>query len=112
MPSYEYTQGTISNNVVNQSAQISTGAKAGGPTQHTNKYGRVSGVATSGIDILTGNVTFVTAEGSGYGFNSTDFTGVAVDKEVDAQNNPYVTPARLTVLGDLGPASYNHHILG
>lgn len=111
MPSYEYTQGTISNNVVNQSAQISTGAKAGEPTQHTNKYGRVSGVATSGIDILTGNVTYVAAEGSGYGYNTT-FTGVPVDKEVDAQNDPYATPARLTVLGDLGPASYNHRVLG
>ena len=111
MPSYEYTQGTISNNVINQAAQISTGAKAGGPTQHSNKYGRVTGVATSGIDILTGNVTYVAAEGSGYGYNTT-FTGVPVDKEVDAQANPYVVPARLTVLGDLSPASYNHRVLG
>ena len=111
MPSYEYTLSAIANNVINQSAQIATGAKAGGPTQHTNKYGRVTGVATSGIDILTGNITYVDAEGSGYGYNTT-FTGVPVDKEVDAQNNPYVTPARLTVLGDLGPASYNHHTLG
>lgn len=111
MPSYEYTQGTISNNVINQSAQIATGAKAGGPTQHTNKYGRVTGVATSGIDILTGNITYVAAEGSGYAYND-NFPSSAADKEVDAQNNPYVTPARLTVLGDLSPASYNHRVLG
>lgn len=109
--SYEYVRVAKANHVVNQSAQIATGANKGTPKQHTNKYGRVSGVATSGIDILSGRVTYVAAEGSGYGYNTT-FTGVPVDTEVDAQNNPYVTPARLTVLGGLGPASYNHRVLG
>lgn len=110
-PSYEYVRVSKKNNIINQAAQINTGAKAGKPTQHVNKYGRVSGVATSGIDILSGRVTYVAAEGSGYGYNTT-FTGVPVDKEADAQSNPYVTPARLTVLGDLSPASYNHRVLG
>lgn len=111
MPSYEYTRVAIANNVITQAGQIDTGANSGTPKQHTNKYGKVHGVAASGIDILTGAVTFVTAEGSGYGMNTT-WTGVPVDKEVDAMASPYVTPGRLTVLGGINPASYNHRVLG
>jgi hypothetical protein len=107
MPAYEYTRVAIANNVVNQSAQIATGANSGGPKTHTNKYGKVHGVTA--VDILTGTVTYVALEGSGYGF-SIPFTGVPTDKEVDAMSNPYVVPGRLTVLSDLAPVSYNHSV--
>lgn len=107
MPSYEYTRVAIANNVINQAAQIATGANGTGPKTHTNKYGKVHGVTA--IDILTGTVTYTALEGSGYGF-SIPFTGVPADKEVDAMSDPYNVPAKLTVLSDLGPVSYDHHL--
>lgn len=76
-------------------------------TEHTNKYTTVNGVAVSGIDILTGNVTFSTYQGSGYG-NTSSVTGVPVDKEADAMTDPYRVPGRLTIFEGLTPVSYNH----
>ncbi len=104
MASYEYSSSN-NNRVVTQAGQIITGANTPDTTQHTNKYGRVDGVTA--INILTGAVTYNALQGSGYGF-SIPFTGVPADKEVDAQNDPYRVPARLTVLGGMNPVSYNH----
>jgi hypothetical protein len=109
MASYEYTRSSIKNNVIMQSKQISTGAQTESNISHTNKYGRVHGVTA--IDILTGTVTYNALQGSGYGF-SIPFTGVPADKEVDAMNDPYRVPARLTVLGGKSPQSYNYRTLG
>lgn len=72
---------------------------------HTSKYGRANGVTA--VDILTGAVTYVALEGSGYGMDY-PFTGVVTDKEMDAVADPYRVPARLTVLNPSGPVSYNH----
>jgi hypothetical protein len=108
MASYEYSSSN-NNRVVTQAGQIVTGSNATGNKRHTNKYGRASGVTA--IDILTGTVTYSALEGSGYGY-SIPFTGTVADKEVDAANDPYRTPARLTVLGGLAPEGKNYNVLG
>lgn len=105
MSHYSGGASSLNNSVVNQSAQISTGANGTGSKTHTNKYGRVHGVTA--VDILTGTLTYTALEGSGYGL-SIPFTGVPADKEVDAMSDPYRVPGRLTVLNDLNPVSYNH----
>ena len=76
-------------------------------TEHTNKYTTVNGVAISGIDILTGRVTFSAYQGSGYG-NTHMVTGIPIDKEADAMTDPYRVPGRLTVLSGLTPVSYDY----
>jgi hypothetical protein len=84
---------------------IQTTANMSQPEVHTSKYGRANGV--TGINILTGAVTYFALEGSGYGMDF-PFTGVVTDKEVDAIADPYRVPARLTVLNPIAPVSYNH----
>lgn len=76
-------------------------------TEHTNKYTTVHFV--SGINILTGSVTYSAYQGSGYG-NTDTVTGVPVDKEADAMADPYRVPGRLTILGGLRPASSNYPV--
>ena len=108
MASYEYKRGTSQNNVITQAGQITTGAREGAGGPHTSKYGTVYGVTA--INILTGSVTYHALQGSGYGM-SIPFTGVITDKHVDAMEDPYRVPARLTILGDLSPASSNYGTL-
>jgi hypothetical protein len=117
--SYEYSS-SKNNNVINFGATLGTAAppletgtlKQGrNPTfqaatiplsqlnfiqrGHYNKYTTVH--FTSGINILTGGVTFSAYEGSGYG-NTHTVTGVPLDYEVDSAVNPYNVAARLVVL--------------
>lgn len=111
MPAYEYKKsaGSDRNNVIMHSAQLATTTNKGYPKQHTNKYGRVDGVTS--INILTGAVTYTALQGSGYGF-AAPHTGTITDKEVDAQNDPYRTAARVTILGGIDPKSSNYKTLG
>ena len=111
MPAYEYKKvaGSDRNNVIIQPAQLATSSNKGTPKQHTNKYGRVDGVTA--VNILTGAVTYTTLQGSGYGF-AAPHTGTITDKEVDAQNDPYRTAARVTILGGINPSSSNYRTLG
>lgn len=74
-------------------------------SEHTNKYTTVHGV--SGIDILTGTVTYSAYEGSGYG-NTHTVTGVPLDTVADAMTNPYVVGGRGVIFTPLAPTGFTY----
>jgi hypothetical protein len=92
------------NNTANLAIQVAGNASS--PEYHTRKEGRVHGVTA--IDILTGDVTYETLQGSGYTLNS---SGGTRDTVVDAVTDPYNVPARLTHLGGKAPVSSSYNPL-